>query len=170
MPQPGEIRYSGPAGTPARRAKQRSAQLAGQAPVTRVIAVKFLVLAAYVIVALVIDLAARSHPERSPAGIGLPVGSSRVTSLPGWLPTVAPPAKARLMPPELLGLDAIRLGDSGTRRGERSTRRGANSSLDTEWPGDKSPGRNLTSGTADSHRDRQGARKRRAKMNVHYRR
>jgi hypothetical protein len=67
MPQPGEIRYSGPAGTPARRAKQQSAQLAGQAPVTRVIAVTFHVLAAYVIVALVIDLAARSQSDHRPA-------------------------------------------------------------------------------------------------------
>jgi divalent metal cation (Fe/Co/Zn/Cd) transporter len=52
--------------------------------VLRVIAVTFFVLAAYVVVASVIDLAARSHPERSPVGIGLTVSSLLVMPLLGW--------------------------------------------------------------------------------------
>jgi len=43
--------------------------------VLRIIAVTFYVLAAYVLTGSAIDLPARAHPERSPAGIGLTVGS-----------------------------------------------------------------------------------------------
>jgi divalent metal cation (Fe/Co/Zn/Cd) transporter len=50
----------------------------------RIIAVTFFVLAAYVLVGSVIDLATRSHPERSPAGIGLTVASLLVMPLLGW--------------------------------------------------------------------------------------
>ena len=52
--------------------------------VLRIIAVTFFVLAAYVLVGSVIDLATRSHPERSPAGIGLTVASLLVMPLLGW--------------------------------------------------------------------------------------
>jgi divalent metal cation (Fe/Co/Zn/Cd) transporter len=52
--------------------------------VLRVIAGTFFVLAAYVLIAAVIDLAAQSHPERSPVGIGLTVGSLLVMPLLGW--------------------------------------------------------------------------------------
>jgi divalent metal cation (Fe/Co/Zn/Cd) transporter len=52
--------------------------------VLRIIAVTFFVLAAYVLAGSVIDLAARSHPERSPAGIGLTVASLLVMPLLGW--------------------------------------------------------------------------------------
>ena len=43
--------------------------------VLRIIAITFVVLAAYVLIGSVIELAVRAHPERSPAGIGLTVGS-----------------------------------------------------------------------------------------------
>ena len=52
--------------------------------VLRIIAVTFFVLAAYVLVGSVIDLATGSHPERSPAGIGLTVASLLVMPLLGW--------------------------------------------------------------------------------------
>lgn len=52
--------------------------------VLQVIAVTFFVLAAYVVVASVIDLAARAHPERSPVGIGLTISSLLVMPLLGW--------------------------------------------------------------------------------------
>jgi len=52
--------------------------------VLRVIAVTFFVLAAYVLVGSVIDLTARAHPERSPVGIGLTVGSLLVMPVLGW--------------------------------------------------------------------------------------
>ena len=52
--------------------------------VLRIIAVTSFVLAAYVIVAGVIELAARAHPERSPAGIGLTISSLLVRPLLGW--------------------------------------------------------------------------------------
>ena len=67
------------------------AELSGSRPdelaerrVLRIIAVTFFVLAAYVLVGSVIDLATRSHPERSPAGIGLTVASLLVMPLLGW--------------------------------------------------------------------------------------
>jgi divalent metal cation (Fe/Co/Zn/Cd) transporter len=52
--------------------------------VLRIIAVTFFVLAAYVLVGSVIDLASQAHPERSPAGIGLTVASLLVMPLLGW--------------------------------------------------------------------------------------
>ncbi|MGB8769433.1 MAG: cation transporter, partial [Candidatus Korobacteraceae bacterium] len=52
--------------------------------VLRIIAVTFFVLAAYVVVASVIELAARAHPERSPTGIGLTISSLLVMPLLGW--------------------------------------------------------------------------------------
>jgi divalent metal cation (Fe/Co/Zn/Cd) transporter len=52
--------------------------------VLRVIAVTFFVLAAYVLIGSVIDLATQAHPERSPVGIGLTVGSLLVMPLLGW--------------------------------------------------------------------------------------
>jgi divalent metal cation (Fe/Co/Zn/Cd) transporter len=52
--------------------------------VLRIIAVTFFALAAYVLAGSVIDLATRSHPERSPAGIGLTVSSLLVMPLLGW--------------------------------------------------------------------------------------
>jgi divalent metal cation (Fe/Co/Zn/Cd) transporter len=52
--------------------------------VLRIIAVTFFVLAAYVLIGSVIDLAARAHPERSPAGISLTVASLLVMPLLGW--------------------------------------------------------------------------------------
>ena len=51
--------------------------------VLRIIAVTFFVLAAYVLVGSVIDLATQAHPERSPAGIGLTAGSLLVMPLLG---------------------------------------------------------------------------------------
>lgn len=52
--------------------------------VLRIIAVTFFVLAAYVLAGSAIDLAARSHPERSPIGIGLTFASLLVMPLLGW--------------------------------------------------------------------------------------
>jgi divalent metal cation (Fe/Co/Zn/Cd) transporter len=52
--------------------------------VLKIIAVTFFVLAAYVLTGSVIDLATQAHPERSPAGIGLTVGSLLVMPLLGW--------------------------------------------------------------------------------------
>ena len=52
--------------------------------VLRIIAVTFFVLAAYVLIGSAIDLAARAHPERSPAGIGLTAASLLVMPLLGW--------------------------------------------------------------------------------------
>jgi divalent metal cation (Fe/Co/Zn/Cd) transporter len=52
--------------------------------VLRIIAVTFFVLATYVLVASVIDLASQAHPERSPVGIGLTVASLLVMPLLGW--------------------------------------------------------------------------------------
>ena len=52
--------------------------------VLRIIAVTFFVLAAYVLAGSVIALATGSHPERSPAGIGLTVASLLVMPLLGW--------------------------------------------------------------------------------------
>jgi divalent metal cation (Fe/Co/Zn/Cd) transporter len=52
--------------------------------VLRVIAVTFFALAAYVLIGSAIDLAVRAHPERSPVGIGLTVGSLLVMPLLGW--------------------------------------------------------------------------------------
>jgi hypothetical protein len=43
-----------------------------------------IVLAAYVLIGSAIELAARAHPERSPVGIGLTVGSLLVMPLLGW--------------------------------------------------------------------------------------
>jgi divalent metal cation (Fe/Co/Zn/Cd) transporter len=52
--------------------------------VLRIIAVTFFLLAAYVVISSVIDLATRVHPERSPIGIGLTVSSLLVMPLLGW--------------------------------------------------------------------------------------
>ena len=52
--------------------------------VLRIIAVTFFVLAAYVLIGSAIDLADQAHPERSPVGIGLTVGSLLVMPLLGW--------------------------------------------------------------------------------------
>jgi divalent metal cation (Fe/Co/Zn/Cd) transporter len=52
--------------------------------VLRIIAVTFFVLAAYVLAGSVIDLASQAHPERSPVGIGLTVGSLLLMPLLGW--------------------------------------------------------------------------------------
>jgi len=50
----------------------------------RIIAVTFLVLAAYVIISSAIDLGTQARPERSPAGIALTVSSLLVMPLLGW--------------------------------------------------------------------------------------
>jgi divalent metal cation (Fe/Co/Zn/Cd) transporter len=52
--------------------------------VLRVIAITFFVLAAYVLIGSVIDLATQAHPERSPVGIGLTVASLLAMPLLGW--------------------------------------------------------------------------------------
>ena len=52
--------------------------------VLRIIAVTFFVLAAYVLAGSAIDLASQAHPERSPVGIGLTVGSLLLMPLLGW--------------------------------------------------------------------------------------
>src|ERR1035437_5499496 len=62
-------------GQPDQRAERR---------VLRIIAVAFFLLAAYVVIGSVIDLATRAHPERSPVGIGLTVASLLVMPLLGW--------------------------------------------------------------------------------------
>lgn len=51
--------------------------------VLRIIAVTFFVLAAYVVIASVIDFATQAHPERSPVGIGLTISSLLVMPLLG---------------------------------------------------------------------------------------
>ncbi len=52
--------------------------------VLRIIAVTFFVLAAYVVIGSVVDLATQARPERSPVGIGLTVSSLLVMPLLGW--------------------------------------------------------------------------------------
>jgi len=52
--------------------------------VLRIIAITFFVLAAYVVIGSVVDLATQAHPERSPIGIGLTVSSLLVMPLLGW--------------------------------------------------------------------------------------
>jgi divalent metal cation (Fe/Co/Zn/Cd) transporter len=52
--------------------------------VLRIIAVTFFMLAAYVVIGSVIDLATRAYPERSPIGIGLTVSALLVMPLLGW--------------------------------------------------------------------------------------
>jgi divalent metal cation (Fe/Co/Zn/Cd) transporter len=52
--------------------------------VLRIIAVTFFLLAAYVVIGSVIDLATRAHPERAPVGIGLTISSLLVMPLLGW--------------------------------------------------------------------------------------
>jgi divalent metal cation (Fe/Co/Zn/Cd) transporter len=52
--------------------------------VLRIIAVTFYALAAYILAGSAIDLAIRSHPERSPAGMALTVSSLLVMPLLGW--------------------------------------------------------------------------------------
>ncbi|MDA8318995.1 MAG: cation transporter [Actinomycetota bacterium] len=52
--------------------------------VLRIIAITFYVLAAYVVIASVVDLATRAHPERSPIGIGLTFASLLVMPVLGW--------------------------------------------------------------------------------------
>jgi len=49
-----------------------------------IIAITFFVLAAYVVIGSVVDLATEAHPERSPIGIGLTVSSLLVMPLLGW--------------------------------------------------------------------------------------
>jgi divalent metal cation (Fe/Co/Zn/Cd) transporter len=62
-------------GQPDERAERR---------VLQVIAVTFYLLAAYVVISSAFDLATRSHPARSPAGIGLTVASLLVMPMLGW--------------------------------------------------------------------------------------
>ena len=71
--------------------RRLQAELAGGQPdehaerrVLRIVAVTFYLLAAYVVISSVIDLATGAHPERSPAGIGLTVASLLVMPLLGW--------------------------------------------------------------------------------------
>jgi divalent metal cation (Fe/Co/Zn/Cd) transporter len=52
--------------------------------VLRIIAVTFFVLAAYVLTGSAIDLATQAHPERSPVGIALAVGSLLIMPMLGW--------------------------------------------------------------------------------------
>jgi divalent metal cation (Fe/Co/Zn/Cd) transporter len=52
--------------------------------VLKTIAVTFFILAAYVLTGSVIDLATQAHPERSPVGIGLTIGSLLIMPLLGW--------------------------------------------------------------------------------------
>src|SRR5258708_32137308 len=52
--------------------------------VLRIIAVTFFVLAAYVVIGSVVDLATQARPERSPVGIVLTVSSLLVMPLLGW--------------------------------------------------------------------------------------
>jgi divalent metal cation (Fe/Co/Zn/Cd) transporter len=52
--------------------------------VLKIIAVTFFVLAAYVLGGSAIDLATQAHPERSPVGIGLTIGSLLIMPLLGW--------------------------------------------------------------------------------------
>lgn len=52
--------------------------------VLRIVAVTFFILAAYVVISSVIDLATQAHPERSPIGIGLTIASLLVMPLLGW--------------------------------------------------------------------------------------
>jgi divalent metal cation (Fe/Co/Zn/Cd) transporter len=52
--------------------------------VLRIIAITFFALAAYVIIASVIDFATHAHPERSPIGIGLTISALLVMPLLGW--------------------------------------------------------------------------------------
>jgi divalent metal cation (Fe/Co/Zn/Cd) transporter len=68
------------------RAELHSGQVNEQAErrALRIIAVTFFILAAYVLIASIINLATQAHPERSPAGIGLAVGSLLVMPLLGW--------------------------------------------------------------------------------------
>ena len=62
-------------GQPDERAERR---------VLRIIAVTFFVLAAYVLIGSVIDLATGAHPEHSPVGIVLTIASLLVMPLLGW--------------------------------------------------------------------------------------
>jgi divalent metal cation (Fe/Co/Zn/Cd) transporter len=62
-------------GRPSERAERR---------VLRIIAITFFALAAYVVIASVIDFATRAHPERSPIGIGLTISALLVMPLLGW--------------------------------------------------------------------------------------
>jgi len=62
-------------GQPDERAERR---------VLRIIAVTFFVLAAYVLIGSVIDLATSAHPESSPVGIVLTISSLLVMPLLGW--------------------------------------------------------------------------------------
>jgi divalent metal cation (Fe/Co/Zn/Cd) transporter len=62
-------------GQPDERAERR---------VLRIIAVTFFVLAAYVLIGSVIDLATSAHPEHSPVGIGLTISSLLIMPLLGW--------------------------------------------------------------------------------------
>ena len=68
------------------RAEQAGGRANEQAErrVLRIIAVTFFLLAAYVVIGSVIDLATRAHPERSPVGIGLTVAALLVMPLLGW--------------------------------------------------------------------------------------
>jgi len=52
--------------------------------VLRIIAITFIVLAAYVVIGSIINLATQARPERSPIGIGLTVSSLLVMPLLGW--------------------------------------------------------------------------------------
>ena len=68
------------------RAELRGSRANEQAEqrVPRIIAITFFVLAAYVLIGSVIELATRAHPGRSAAGIGLTVASLMVMPPLGW--------------------------------------------------------------------------------------
>ena len=65
-------------GQPSERAERR---------LLRIIAITFFALAAYVVIASVIDFATRAHPERSPIGIGLTI--SVLLVMPNWPATTS---------------------------------------------------------------------------------
>jgi divalent metal cation (Fe/Co/Zn/Cd) transporter len=52
--------------------------------VLKIIAITFFVLAAYVVAGSAIDLVTMAHPERSPVGIALTIGSLLIMPLLGW--------------------------------------------------------------------------------------
>jgi divalent metal cation (Fe/Co/Zn/Cd) transporter len=80
-------------GAPSERAERR---------VLRIIAITFFALAAYVVIASVIDFATLAHPERSPIGIGLTVSALLVMPLLGWRKRRV----GRALPSHLLTADA----------------------------------------------------------------
>jgi divalent metal cation (Fe/Co/Zn/Cd) transporter len=67
-----------------RRLRAELADERAERRVLRIIAVTFFVLAAYVLIGCVIDLATSAHPESSPVGIGLTISSLLIMPLLGW--------------------------------------------------------------------------------------